>query len=486
MRQAIALLLGILLPLLGLSGIGHAQPAVQVQGTIQAVDCQAQTIVLSTTGGSNTIAAAQYAPVLVNSTSVPFCYLEQYIGAPANVWLVASGDQFVATRIDVTGVAVAPVTVPPPPFAVPDAAEASPAPVPIAGIVLGTIIVAGLLYLLTHDHDGGYYRYPYYGSYYRHYYRPEYRPYAGPYPGYPPIITVAPPIRGAVLGRATVGGLEYLVARDHDGRAYRYPYYGPYQRYYYRPGYRPYQGPYLNAPVRQGDPRWDSPAFRDTYNHVAPAYRDPGRVPPPQNVPRLAPPIYQNAPAPQPPHWTPPVYQNAPAPQPPHWTPPPSPNDRRWDGPPNRDPGNHVPASRQGDPRWAPPANQSAPARDAPIRPNNWNLPVYQNDRHHDAPAYHDPRNFAPPPQSDPRWTPPARQDGQRGPGYRDSGGPASPQQNQRWTPPAYQNAPGRPNPDSNPPAYRNDRRPDGPSNHPSSQCGGQGSDQRCSDKQNH
>ncbi len=289
MRQATALLLGVLLPLLGLSGIGHAQSAVQVQGSIQAVDCQAQTIVLNTTGGSNTIAAAQYAPVLVNSTNVPFCELEQYIGAPANVWLVASGNQFVAMRIDVIGVAAAPVTVPPPPLAVPDATP-EVAPVPIAGIVLGTIIVASLLYLLVHDHDGGYYWYPYYGPYYRHYYRPEYRPYFGPHPAQPPVITVAPPIRGAVLGRATVGGVEYLVARDHDGRIYRYPYYGPYQHYYHRPGYRPYQGPYLNAPVRQGDPRWDSPAFRDTRNQVTPVYRDPGRVPSPQKPAAAGPP----------------------------------------------------------------------------------------------------------------------------------------------------------------------------------------------------
>ncbi len=343
MRRVTGLLLGILLPLLGLAGIGHAQSAVQVQGNIQAVDCQTQTIILATAGGSNTIAAADSTPVLINSTSVPFCALQQYIGAPVSVWLVASGDQFVATRIDVIGeVAV----VPPAPYVVPEAVpEVAPEPLPIAGIVLGTIVVAGLLYLLVHDHDGAYYRYPYYGTYYHHYYRPAYRPYLGLYPAAALIITVPAPIFGVVLGRTVVGGLDYLVARDRDGRVSRYPYYGPYRAHYYRPEYRSYQGSYFNVPVRQGDPRWDGPAYRD--GHIQPAlpYRTPGGPVPPrwtppavQNAPapqqRWTPPAYQNAPAPQQ-RWTPPAYQNAPAPQQ-RWTPPAGQNDRYRDAPSQR------------------------------------------------------------------------------------------------------------------------------------------------------
>ena len=140
-------------------------------------------------------------------------------------------------------------------------AQAQPlqvSPVPIWGVVLGTIIVAGLLYLLVHGPDGGYYRYPYYGQYYGHYYRPYYRPYNGYYLASAPIITVAPPIAGVVLGVIVVNHLQYILTRDADGHEYRYPYYGPYRQVYYRPAYRPYTSAYQYAPVRQGDQRWDS------------------------------------------------------------------------------------------------------------------------------------------------------------------------------------------------------------------------------------
>lgn len=130
--------------------------------------------------------------------------------------------------------------------------------VPIWGIVLGTIVVAGLLYLLVHSPDGGYYRYPYYGQYYQTYYRPQYRPYKGYYVESAPIIAVAPPIVGTVLGVVVVNNLQYVVTRDADGHMYRYPYYGPYRQVYYRPAYRPYRGDFANAPVRQGDERWDN------------------------------------------------------------------------------------------------------------------------------------------------------------------------------------------------------------------------------------
>lgn len=127
MQKTVALLLGTFLPVVGFSGTAQAQSSVQVQGTVQAVDCKAQTIVLSSPGASNTVAAAPYTAVLVNSTSVPFCSLQQYIGASATAWLVASGNEFIATRIDVhvaaasvpaapvfgVGVVVAPIVVAP-------------------------------------------------------------------------------------------------------------------------------------------------------------------------------------------------------------------------------------------------------------------------------------------------------------------------------------------------------------------------------------
>jgi hypothetical protein len=171
-------------------------------------------------------------------------------------------------------------------------AQAQPlqvSPVPIWGVVLGTIIVAGLLYLLVHGPDGAYYRYPYYGQYYGYYYHSSYRPYTGYYAASAPVITVAPLIVGTVLGIVTLNNVQYILSRDAGGHLYRYPYYGPYRQFYYRPAYRPYQGAfvrngdYRSAPVRQGDPRWDTdrrilaPANQRPQPH--PTYQQPQRQP---------------------------------------------------------------------------------------------------------------------------------------------------------------------------------------------------------------
>jgi len=254
MQRTVALMLGVLMAVLGVSGVGQAQSTsgVQVQGVIEAVDCQSGTVQLSSPSGTNTIYAAQDTVALVGATSVPFCGLQDYVGAPATAWLVPNGDQFSATQVAVTG----PAPMPAPP-------SAAISPLPLVGVVLGTVVDAGLVYLLVHGPDGGYYRYPYYGDYYRYYYRAGYRPFTGAYPATAPIITVAPAITGVVLGIVLVNNYQYLLTRDGGGHYYRYPYYGPYRQHYYRATYRPYSGTfraYQSAPVRQGDPRWDMAA----------------------------------------------------------------------------------------------------------------------------------------------------------------------------------------------------------------------------------
>ncbi|HKV46252.1 MAG TPA: hypothetical protein VJT32_16505, partial [bacterium] len=125
MRKLIAVVLGVLLPLLGVTGIGQAQSAIQVQGIIESVDCGAGTVVLSAPNGSTTVGVANYTAVLVNSTSIPFCSLEGYVGAPATVWLIPDGNQFSASQIDVTG-----------PAAEVPAPSAAVSPLPIVGVVL--------------------------------------------------------------------------------------------------------------------------------------------------------------------------------------------------------------------------------------------------------------------------------------------------------------------------------------------------------------
>jgi len=267
MKAIIAIALSIMLPFLGMSGVASAQSAVAVHGTIDAVDCQSQTVVLNTANGQQTIAASDNAYADVDATNLPFCSLEGYVGAPATVWVAASGNQLVATAVTVTGpVAAAPVT-----------AEIV-APLPIWGAVLGTVVVAGLLYLVVHGPDGYYYRYPYYGGYYRYYYHSWYRPYTGFYPASAAVITVALPIVGAVLGTVIVNDTTFLVSRDAAGHIYRYPYWGPYHRYYYRPSYRPYTGAnartYTTAAVRRGDPHWDAPAHAMGVVYHAPVGRN--------------------------------------------------------------------------------------------------------------------------------------------------------------------------------------------------------------------
>jgi hypothetical protein len=166
-------------------------------------------------------------------------------------------------------------------------AQAQPlqvSPVPIWGVVLGTVVFAGLLYLIVHGPDGAYYRYPYYGQYYQYYYRPAYRPYTGFWPAAAPLVTVAPAIAGTVLGLVVINNVNYILSRDASGHLYRYPYYGPYRQFYYtryRANYQPYHGSYVangayrSAPVRQGDARWDG-----DHRMLAPAYQRPGAARP--------------------------------------------------------------------------------------------------------------------------------------------------------------------------------------------------------------
>ena len=66
-----------------------------------------------------------------------------------------------------------------------------------------------------------------------------------PYPAGP---ADYPPLAGNVMGTILVGGLNYLLVSGANG-FYWYPYYGPYYRYYYRPYYHPYYGGLRYAPA---------------------------------------------------------------------------------------------------------------------------------------------------------------------------------------------------------------------------------------------
>ena len=241
MRKSIAVALGVLVPLLGLAGVGSAQSTVPIEGVIQAVDCQGGTLDLATPDNVDTIAVAPFTAVFVESQTVSLCDLQPYVGSAATIWVVPNGNEFVATRIETTGQGMgAPVQ------------QETVSPLPIVGAVLGTIVVGGLIYLIVRDGDQ-YYRYPYYGEYYHYYYNAGYRPYYGFWPATAAVILAAAAISGVVLGFTAIAGLDYLVVRGYDGHYMRYPYYGPYRARYYRPEYRAYAGPYRDAPVHYGD-----------------------------------------------------------------------------------------------------------------------------------------------------------------------------------------------------------------------------------------
>ena len=233
MRQAIALALGVLMALLGWSDVGHAQApqSVRFQATIRAVDCYALTLRLDTGAGVGIYRAAGAATFYVNGVGVPLCSLQQFIGAPASVWLTALGNELLITRLDAGGYVVAP---PPPqaptPYTAPPQTPAAPAPYPYT-------YPAPVPYPYTYQAPAPYYTYP----------APAPYPYPYPYPS----------IAGLVLGIIVGGGLFYLLVRGASGYLYRYPYYGPYYRYYYQPAYRPYYGPYRYAPAY----RW-CPGYR--------------------------------------------------------------------------------------------------------------------------------------------------------------------------------------------------------------------------------
>jgi hypothetical protein len=181
--RRLAALMCFLVACLGIAAPGNAQPyqSVQLRGTIQAVDCDAQQLTFLGPNGPTVLRSTLATVLRVDGVATPLCDLAPLVGADATVSILAVGGQLVIAQLDATGAAAASAPPPTAPYAPPPAAPATvgPAP-PIAGIVLGTVLFGGLVYLLVRSANGGLYRYPYYGPYYRAYYRPTYRPYAGP------------------------------------------------------------------------------------------------------------------------------------------------------------------------------------------------------------------------------------------------------------------------------------------------------------------
>jgi hypothetical protein len=99
-----ASVLTVLLVCLGLAGIGNAQvpEPVQIQGTIQSVDCQTGQLTLATSAGNDSFQATDQTAAYVNGNSVSFCSLQSYAGDSATAVLVPTGTAFGLSQVNVT------------------------------------------------------------------------------------------------------------------------------------------------------------------------------------------------------------------------------------------------------------------------------------------------------------------------------------------------------------------------------------------------
>lgn len=161
MIQPVVLTVGALLVALTMSGVAQAQNAIQIQGTIQAVDCRANALVVNARDGTHVLPMAPGARASIGSAGIASCALRQYVGRAAVVSVAAVGNQLMAVAVDVSATAAPGPGLPPavPPLAVPGYGYSGP-----YSPYYGT------------PYDGA----PYYGSPYC------YGPYAwGPYYGSP-------------------------------------------------------------------------------------------------------------------------------------------------------------------------------------------------------------------------------------------------------------------------------------------------------------
>jgi hypothetical protein len=130
----------VFLACLALAGTGSAQTAapLQIQGTIQGVDCQTGAVNLATSSGTLTVQATNDTTASVNGSAVSLCSLESYAGDQATATLYPSNSEFVLSQVAVSA---------------PQAAAPAPASKSSAiGVAVGAILLGGIIgYLLGHN-----------------------------------------------------------------------------------------------------------------------------------------------------------------------------------------------------------------------------------------------------------------------------------------------------------------------------------------------
>lgn len=136
MRHVTAITVTVLLACLALAGTGNAQTVqpVQVQGTIQSIDCQNGQVTLATANGNDTFQATNQTATYVNGASASFCSLQSYTGATATAILIPTGSAFDLSQLNVTAQAAAPST------STSGSLLSSPVAIGVGALLLGGII----------------------------------------------------------------------------------------------------------------------------------------------------------------------------------------------------------------------------------------------------------------------------------------------------------------------------------------------------------
>lgn len=107
MKSSATVLVTLML-VLSVSGIGFAQPVLRVQGVLEGVDCQSNTVAIKMPDGLRVFQTNRYTGVFVDSVSLSLCALNRYAGSTVTVSLTPSDSEFVAGRIDVLSTATPP------------------------------------------------------------------------------------------------------------------------------------------------------------------------------------------------------------------------------------------------------------------------------------------------------------------------------------------------------------------------------------------
>jgi hypothetical protein len=87
------------------SDIAFSQPVLRVQGALQGIDCQSNSVAIKMPDGPRVFQTNRYTAVFDGPVALSVCALDHYVGRIVTVSLTASDSEFIAGRIDVLSAA---------------------------------------------------------------------------------------------------------------------------------------------------------------------------------------------------------------------------------------------------------------------------------------------------------------------------------------------------------------------------------------------